>query len=441
LLISFTDKENQVMTHSEIKSIEFAAYIGLDWADQKHDICLQQAGSNRIESLQLDHKPDSISNWVSQLQQRFQGQHIAIALEQKRGGLLYSLMHYEFIVLYTVNPKALASYRQAFATSGAKDDPVDAGLLLEMVRLHRDKLRPWTPDDPLTRELSLLVEYRRRLVDDRTCLTNRLQALLKQYFPQALDWAGELGSLLAIDFLTRWPQLEALKKASPQEVRDFYRSHGSRLGEKLPTRLAEIRAAQPLTSDQAVVSASSTMVQALLEPLRGLIAGIESLDQQINACYELHPDKEVFDSLPGAGPVLAPRLLAAFGADRGRYPSAGDIQCFSGIAPVTERSGKTKFVRRRLACPKFVRQSFHEFANSSIKWSRWARAYYDQQRHRGNKHHEAIRALAYKWTRIIYRCWQDHEPYDEAIYIAKLELRGSPLAKLISAEAESTVHS
>ena len=144
------------MTHSEIKSTEFAAYVGIDWADQKHDICLQEAGSRRVESLQLDHQPDSISNWVSQLRQRFRGKPIAIALEQKRGGLLYSLMHYEFIVLYPVNPRALSSYREAFATSGAKDDLVDAGLLMEMVRLHRDKLRPWTPDDPLTREISLL---------------------------------------------------------------------------------------------------------------------------------------------------------------------------------------------------------------------------------------------------------------------------------------------
>src|SRR5262244_3206254 len=249
-------RSNQVMTHSEIKSIEFAAYIGIDRADQKHDICLQEAGSNQIESLQLDHKPDSISNWVSQLRQRFQGKPIAIALEQKRGGLLYSLMHDEFIVLYPVNPRALSSYREAFATSGAKDDPVDAELLQEMVRLHRDKLRPWTPDDPLTRELSLLVEHRRRLVDDRTYLTNRLQALLKQYIPQALDWAGELGSLPAIDFLTQWPQLEAIQKASPEQVRDFYRSHGYRLGTKLPERLAEISLAQLLTTDHAVVTAS-----------------------------------------------------------------------------------------------------------------------------------------------------------------------------------------
>ena len=350
-------------------------------------------------------------------------------------------MHYEFIVLYPVNPHALASYREAFATSGAKDDPVDAGLLLEMVRLHRDKLRPWTPDDPLTRELCLLVEHRRRLVDDRTYLTNRLQALLKQYFPQALDWAGQLDTLRALEFLTRWPQLETIQKATPEQLRNFYQQHHYRLGEKLPLRLAEISAAQPLTSDKAVITASITMVQALLEPLRGLIAGIETFDQQIKACYQQHPDKEIFNSLPGAGAVMAPRLLAAFGADRTRYQSAEQVQCFSGIAPMTERSGKTKFVHRRLACPKFVRQSFHEFAKCSINWSRWARAYYDQQRHRGNKHHEAIRSLAYKWTRIIYRCWQDREPYDESVYIAKLELRGSPLAKLIPTADEQAVRS
>jgi len=121
------------MTHTEIQSTEFAAYVGLDWADEKHDLCILEAGSNRIETLKLDHKPESICNWAAQLRQRHQGKPIASALEQKRGALLYSLMHYEFIVLYLVNPKALASYRDVFATSGTKDDPADAELLLDAV--------------------------------------------------------------------------------------------------------------------------------------------------------------------------------------------------------------------------------------------------------------------------------------------------------------------
>jgi transposase len=162
--VSNIDQENQSMNHSDLKTIEFAAYIGLDWADQKHDICLQENHSHRVESLRLDHKPDAISNWAAELRQRFQGRPLAVALEQKRGALLYALMRFEFMVLYPINPKSLASYRDAFTTSGAKDDPNDALLLMEMVRLHRDKFQPWIPDDPLTRQISLLVEYRRRLV-------------------------------------------------------------------------------------------------------------------------------------------------------------------------------------------------------------------------------------------------------------------------------------
>src|SRR5262245_16387352 len=127
------DQENQAMNHSDLKTIEFAAFIGLDWADQKHDICLQENHSHRVESLRLDHKPDTISNWAAELRQRFQGRPLAVALEQKRRALLYALMRYEFMVLYPIYPKSLASYRDAFTTSGAKDDPIDALLLMEMI--------------------------------------------------------------------------------------------------------------------------------------------------------------------------------------------------------------------------------------------------------------------------------------------------------------------
>src|SRR5438445_1016256 len=142
-----------------------------------------------------------------------------------------------------------------------------------------------------------------------------------------------------------------------------------------------------------------------------------------------HPDQALFDSFPGAGPVCAPRLSAAFGTDRSRWQSATEVQSHSGIAPVTERSGKALWVHHRLACPKFVKQTFHEFADQSIRFSQWARAYYDQQRGRGNDHHAALRALAYKWIRILFRCWKDRKPYDEATYIEALRRHASPLIK------------
>lgn len=140
-----------------------------------------------------------------------------------------------------------------------------------------------------------------------------------------------------------------------------------------------------------------------------------------------HPDHDLFDGLPGAGEALAPRLATAFGSDRNRYRSADEVQKFSGVAPVTEQSGKTKWVHWRMACPKFVRQSFHEFAAASCQKSLWARAYYQQQRKAGADHHAAVRSLAYKWIRILYRCWKDRTPYDEQVYLQSLKRHRSPL--------------
>ena len=124
---------------------------------------------------------------------------------------------------------------------------------------------------------------------------------------------------------------------------------------------------------------------------------------------------------------MAPRLLSAFGTDRERITSAAEMQTLSGIAPVTKRSGKSCVVHRRWACPKFLRQTFHEFAAHSIPQSRWAKAYYDLQRSRGTRHHAAIRALAFKWIRVIYRCWMTKTRYDEDLYLESLRKHQSPL--------------
>jgi len=125
--------------------------------------------------------------------------------------------------------------------------------------------------------------------------------------------------------------------------------------------------------------------------------------------------------------ALGPRLVAAFGSDRNRYESAAEVQKFSGVAPLTEKSGKTEWVHWRMACPKFVRQTFHEFAAASCQKSLWARAYYAQQRKRGAEHHAAVRSLAYKWIRVLYRCWKDRVPYDEQVYLKSLQRHHSSL--------------
>jgi transposase len=418
----------------ETQEQEFGAYVGIDWADRMHVVSMRAGNNRAVERCELPHKPEAIAEWVSGLQQRFPGQRIAVALEQSRGALIYALMSYDCLVLYPVNPKALAKYREAFYVSGAKDDPTDADLLLELVTLHRDKLRAWLPDDQLTRTITLLVEYRRQLVDEQTALTNRLASRLKLYYPQALEWAGDLATVQACDFLQRWPTLDKVQKTTAAKLREFYVKHGCRKPQVIAQRLQEMKRAQPLTKDVAVITATVPMVQATVSQLRPLLAAIDQMDKQIAELFEQHADHDLFDSFPGAGKVLAPRLLAAFGTDRGRFAAAHEVQQLSGIAPVTERSGKSCFIHRRWACPKFLRQSFHEFAAQSIRWSPWARAYYKQQRERGNRHHAAVRSLAFRWIRIIYRCWQTGVAYNEETYQQALRRRGSPLVKLLDAQ-------
>jgi hypothetical protein len=144
------------------------------------------------------------------------------------------------------------------------------------------------------------------------------------------------------------------------------------------------------------------------------------------------PDAGIFTALPGAGPALAPRLLAALGTDRKRFHHATELSEYTGIAPVTERSGKKEWVHWRWAASTFLRQTFHEFAGLSIQQSEWARAHYDLQRERGKNHHAAVRSVAFKWIRVIFRCWKDRTPYDEQRYHEALRRRGSPLAQRLT---------
>jgi len=409
-------------------NVELAAIVGIDWADQKHAVCLRSADASRCEHSTLEHTPEALTEWVAQLRARFGGRPVGICLEQTRGALLYALMVHDFLVLYPIHPTSAKRYRDTFAPCGAKDDPVDAHLLADFLCKHREQLRPWHPDEAPTRQLALLCEHRRQMVNERTKLVQQLTAALKAYFPQALDWAGEsLATPMACDFLQRWPTLAHLQKAKPHTLRKFYYAHHCRRLDRISEWLAQIPTAQSLTTDPAVVNAYALLAVTLARQLRSLLPSIAAYDQQIQALFATHPDAPLFLSFPGAGDCLAPRLAAAFGTDRTRFANAAAIQQLSGVAPVTRRSGKSCRVSRRLACAKFLLQTFHEFAGCSIKLCAWAQAYDESRRAAGKGHHAAVRALAFKWIRILWRCWQDRTPYDEQRYLGSLHRHGSPL--------------
>ena len=301
---------------------EFAVFIGIDWADQKHIWCLQVAGSKRRESGELEHSPEAVEAWVAHLCQRFAQRPIAVAVEQSRGALVFMLSKYAPLYLFPVPAQMAASMRQALYPSGAKDDPRDADLLLDLLLQHRNKLRRLSPDSEATRRVQNLVEERRKLVDEKTAQINRLTDHLKLYFPQMLEWFGRLDSELVCALLERWPSLEELQRAPLASLRAFFRKHRCRERERVERRVDAIRRAIPAIRDRAVIEAKSAAVKVIVQLVRILIEGIDDMDGQIEEAAMAHPDFFIFNSLPGAGPVMAPRLLAAFGSQRERYRSA-----------------------------------------------------------------------------------------------------------------------
>ena len=384
---------------------QYTAYIGIDWADSKHDVCVQAAGHEQREFDCIPHQVDHIERWAQSIHERF-GEPIAIALELSKGPIVYALQKYDFFVLFPVNPSTLAKYREAFTPSRAKDDPTDAELALDLLLRHPDRFKPLKPQSVEMRTLATLVQQRRDLVNDRVRITNRLGDALKQYYPQMLEWFEHIDTVLVCDFMTRWPTLTQVKRARKSTLERFFHEHNMRFSHLLDARLKAIKAATPLTLDEAVVAPHRLHALVLGDQLRVTLQAIRRFDDEIAALAPKHPDFGLFSALPGAGPALAPRLMVAFGEQRARFSSAAEVQKYSGIAPVTERSGNKHWVHWRWQCPTCLRQSFVEWAAQTINKSFWAGAYYHQQRAKGCSHHAAVRALAFKWIRILYRCWQ-----------------------------------
>jgi hypothetical protein len=277
----------------------FAAFIGIDWADKKHDVCLWVPGQAKRERLVLEHRPRAIQAWAEQLRERFAGAPVAVSIELAQGPIVSALLEHEFFVLFPVQPTTVARYRSAFTPSGAKDDPTDAEVVLELLLRHRDKLKPLQPERAQVRTLRRVVEGRRDLVHDRTRLTNRITNALKAYFPQVLEWFRDKDSAVFADFLERWPTLEAAQRARKDTLEAFFRNSNVRRTATIKRRIDAIREERPLHSDDAVTIPARMLVDALLPQLRALSASIARFDEKIARLAPQLPDYELFAALPG----------------------------------------------------------------------------------------------------------------------------------------------
>jgi transposase len=403
------------------------AWVGLDWGDKEHAFALQDA-TGKSEVGTLSHSAENLHHWLQSLGERYGTGPVALAIEASRGPVIQALLEYPWLVIYPINPITSARYRSAFTPSGAKDDVPDAKVLLELVRDHAAKLRTLEAQDAATSKLAGLVEARRKLVDRRTQVIQQVESLLKTYYPQALAVAGDLKSDVAIAFLNRWPDLISLKAAKPATLKRFYYQHQIRSQALVEQRLALIAKAKALTTDDARVSVATLHLRALLGQLEVFHRHIPQFDEAIQQAFAQHAERDLFCHLPGAGRQLAPRLCVAFGTLRSLYPDPASLQKYAGVAPVREKSGNQVWTHWRWHATTFLRQTFVEWAGQTVRYSAWAKVYYERMIKKGKKHAMILRALAFKWIRVLWKCWQDRQPYDEARYLKQLLHRKSPNA-------------
>ena len=388
-------------------------FVGIDWASQTHAVCVLDDAGTKHANFQVGHTADGLDQLIARLGRLGDPATLPVAIERPDGRLVDRLLEAGHPVV-AVQPNAIKAWRDAEILSGAKNDPGDAHLLAEYLRLRRHRLRVLAPFSAETRALRAVVRTRGDLVDQRVATANQLGACLEAFWPGAKGIFADLATPIALDFLARYPTPESAANLGERRMAAFLTKHGY-CGRRPPAQLlTRLRAAPPGLCGTVEVEARRDAVLALVGVLRALLAGIKDLDRSVVAHLGEHPDAEIFTSLPRSGRINAAQVLAEWGDCRPAYADAEAVACLAGATPVTKQSGKHTAVSFRWACNKRFRQAICTFADNSRHASPWAAKVYADALARGHDHPHAVRVLARAWIRVIWRCWIDQTPYDPA---------------------------
>jgi len=394
-------------------------YLGLDWADEAHAVWVVNERGEKVWAGEVMQTAEGLAEFGRRLYEWGRsGVAIWAALEKPEGRIVDFLLDHGAVV-YPVNPKAVDRARDRFRVSGSKSDPFDARVLADFLRTDHGHLRPLVPNSAQAQELKLLTTDYQRLLQQQTRLLNQLTATLKEYYPRVLEMFSDVNTPVALDFMARCPAPLALAELTPEAWQDFVREHRLRKG-----RTAELweRAKAPQVAiPEHVVRAKARLVRVLVAELRIVRTAVADYYAEIERFFASMPAAEIARSLPaGKSGVVIPMVWAEIGDVPSRWESFQHLQAQAGSVPVTERSGKCQLVQFRFACNKRLRHALDLFAFISLRYSAWASAYYRQQRARGHRHHQALRALAAKWLKIIFAVWSRHVPYNEERHLATI---------------------
>ena len=380
---------------------------GIDWAKDDHAICIVDADGEVLDRFMIAHTAAGLKRLVGKL---LAAGATEVGIERGDGPVVEALLSAELVVL-VIAPGQLKNLRSRYGSAGNKDDRYDAYVLADVVRTDRRRLTPLTRSIPATQALRSTVRARRNLIEHRVGIANQLRAHLHIVFPGLARLFADIDSAISLAFIERFPSQTKADWLTPARIGAWLGKVGYS-GRTAPEVLHQRILAAPRGTTGPEAEAHAAVTLAYVAALRVLATQIAALEDSIADQLEVHPDRDVFTSLPRSGMLRAARLLAEIGDARGRFPTADSLACLAGVAPSTRQSGKTKAVTFRWSADSQLRDALCDFAGDSRHANPWTADLYKQARARGHDHPHAVRILGRAWANIIWRCWQDGIAYD-----------------------------
>lgn len=392
-------------------------FVGDDWAEAYHDVCVLDEAGVVLATRRVPEGVGGVAKFHQLVAEHAASPaDVVIGIETDRGPFVAALVAAGYQV-YAVNPLAASRYRERHVTSGAKSDAGDAKVLADLVRTDRHNHRQVAGDSGLAEAIKVLARAHQNLIWSRQAHGNVLRSTLREFYPAALVAVGDdLCGRDALAVLAKAPTPEAGRALSRSQLVAVLRRSGRR--RYLEARAGEIHEA--LRSEQLSVTprlsaAFGASVAATVAIISATNAQIAALEGQLTSQFDEHPDAEILRSLPGLGPVLAPRVLAEFGDDPNRYADAKSRRNYAGTSPITRAAGTKRAVLARVAHNRRLSDACYQWAFCAIEASPGARKLYDRHRAGNNKkrHHQALRVVANRLVGILHGCLASHQPYGE----------------------------
>jgi transposase len=404
-----------------VAGVEPLAFVGVDWASEEHAVCVLGVDGRNQDAFAIAHSKDGFAKLIRRLGGLGSAGQVPVAIERPDGRLVDALLAAGHPVV-PVSPNAIKSWRESEVLSGAKDDPGDAEVIAEYLRLRAHKLTVLAPFREDTRALRAVVRARDDLVEQRVAANNQLEACLDAFWPGAKAVFADVCSEIALAFLERYPTPASARSLGEKRMAAFLGKHGYSGRRPAAELLERLRAAPDGIADGAETEARRDAVLGYARVIRALNTSIKNLDRSVSAHLGEHPDGEMFASLPRSGRINAAQMLAEWGDCREAYDSPDAVAALAGATPVTKKSGKHEAVHFRWACNKRFRKAITTFADNSRHASPWAADVYQRAIARGCDHPHAVRVLARAWIRVIWRCWTDRKPYNATNHAAAVRL-------------------